>query len=146
MMLALAALAALPSAAAEPSPADAIKGCWQLRDTPGEVSLRAEDPSYASTVTYCFDEEVVGEFVTRAAEVNGDKDESGNGVDAGGDGWDGGGHYAIDGDRLRLDEGEGRTCAFAISGDVLTLSQCVADQTMATSEPIEDTTWDRVPQ
>jgi hypothetical protein len=105
---------------AEPLPADALKGCWELRGvTPGEA------------VTYCFDAEVAGEFVTRAS---------------GGDGWDGGGRYSIDGDRIRLDEGEGRTCAFAISGDVLTLNQCVADQTMAAGEPIEDTTWARVPQ
>jgi hypothetical protein len=116
MMLILAALAASPSAAAESSPAEALKGCWQPPDT---------------TVTYCFDVEVAGEFVTRAA---------------GGDGWDGGGHYTIDGDRLRMDEGEGRTCTFGVSGDVLTLSQCTADQTVVASEPIEDETWGRVPQ
>jgi hypothetical protein len=122
-----------PESAAEP--AERLKGCWELRDTIRELSRRAEDPFYASMATYCFDVEVPGELVTRAAEFSGYKDDDGNWVNGGGDGWQEGFPYAIEGDRVVVDGIW--NCAFWASNDILRLTQCE-------SATIEDSTWDRV--
>ena len=132
-------------AAAQSLPVDdrQLSGCWDMRDTKEEIERRSEDPYYASEVRYCFNEEGPGQLTIRASEFSGYRDDTGNWVNAGGDGWDEGNTYEVAGDQIRIDDNMSvEVCRYTLEGNILTLAQCVIEGS-PNRVPIEDTVYDR---
>lgn len=129
----------------EPLRADGqLSGCWDMRDTKEEIERRSEDPYYASEVRFCFDEEGPGQLIIRASEFSGYRDDTGNWVNAGGDGWDEVNTYGVAGHQIRIDDDMSiEICRYGVEGNVLTLAQCVIEGS-PNRVPIEDTVYDRV--
>jgi hypothetical protein len=125
--------------------APALAGCWTMRDTKAEIARHAEDPFYFSSASFCFDEGGPGQLVTRAAEFSGFRNESGDWVNGGGDGWEEPSSYEIAGEQMRITDAVSvQVCRFALDADALTLADCVIED-VPDNPKIEDTYYDRAP-
>jgi hypothetical protein len=145
LALSLLSLAMLPAVAVQAASTGtaALTGCWELRDTEAEIARSAEDPYYAASLTYCFDEGGAGQLVSRAVELSGFQNDAGEWVDGGGDGWEELQSYHIAGDLLHIDHpAYAKVCVFSVSADVLALSECTVDG-KANLPEAPDTTYDR---